>query len=68
MLDFAINLFNITYINIKVNIMYKFYISRSVHPSPLPESLKKTPNPTILMWKRDWEEQKRIQDEREHWK
>jgi hypothetical protein len=42
-----------------------FYVSGSLYPGPLPASLRKTPNPVVLMWKEEAAEQRRIRDEQE---
>jgi hypothetical protein len=42
-----------------------FYVSGSLYPGPLPASLRKTPNPVVLIWKEEAAEQRRIRDEQE---
>jgi hypothetical protein len=41
-----------------------FYVSGSMYPGPLPQSLKKRPNPVVQMWKEEADEQKRVREER----
>ena len=47
----------------KMAFFSNFYVSGSIYPGPLPQSLKKNPNPVVLMWKEEAVEQKRIRDE-----
>jgi CHAT domain len=53
-----------TYLYFKMAILSQFYISGNVYPGPLPGSLKQTPIPTVLMWKREEEEQRTLQEEK----